>query len=262
MKKLNLRIHVLGSGTSTGVPLVACDCNVCMSTDPKDKRLRSSLLIEDLTNQQNILIDTSPDLRAQLLATKIFKIDHLIYTHTHADHTQGFDDLRALFFKRPVAIQCWLQEEHKKDLEQRFAYAFGEKKYNGTTPQVVFNKIAGDLIKISGLDIEWISLKHGYTQSTAIRINDFAYATDFKKFSPEQISLWKNKISTMIVSGVGLENKHPSHSGVYESVELLKDLGVKTGYITHLSHTVDYKKEQKNLPKSVYFAYDGMIIDL
>lgn len=259
--EIPLKITILGSGTSTGVPTIGCKCKVCTSDDPKEKRLRSSILMTRQDTQENLVIDTTPDFRMQMLNAKVHTLQHVLYTHTHADHCHGFDDLRAFYFLNQKPVHCYLSPEMLEEFKCRFSYAFTNTGYLGTAPQVVVKPIPNQPFSINGLEIDTIRLPHGSVLTTGFRFGSFAYITDFKEFPWEYRSLWKNKVHTMVASGLRFRS-HPTHSSIDETITLFKDLGVKKGIITHLSHEVDYKRDQSSLPSHVSFAYDGLCFDV
>ena len=259
--KNHFKVNILGSGTSTGVPVIGCSCEVCTSFNPKDHRTRSSIYIENKANNKKILIDATPDLRAQFLNNKITTTDYLLFTHTHADHCHGFDDLRPLFFNKTAKpIKVWATETHLEELQRRFFYIFQQTGYRGITP--ILDTLNHEQVKeeFSSLDFEYYSLPHGLTESTAFRWGNFAYATDFKQFPKAIIEAWKGKIEVMIASGI-MYKSHHSHSSIPETVALFEELGVKQGYITHISHVVLHERDSQKLPPHIQFAYDGQVID-
>lgn len=256
-----MQVIILGSGTSTGVPVIGCSCEVCTSADPKHQRTRASLWIRTAKGN-NIVIDTGPDFRFQVLREKIPRLDAVFYTHLHADHCHGFDDLRAFHFKGGKNIACYLAKEFREELMQRFAYAFSNTGYAGIKPQVDLTVIPNEgSFGAAGEVIETFRVEHGGTQTSVFRLGSFAYATDFKAFSAHQIDLWRNKIDVMVASGIHF-GSHKSHSTIPETLELFKSLGVRRGIITHLSHEVDYLRDRAKLPAYVDFAYDGMQVDV
>lgn len=260
MTKIPLRITVLGSGTSTGVPTIGCRCPVCRSLDPRNKRLRTSILITRKDTGQHILIDTSPDLRQQMIRANVRDLQHVLYTHTHADHTHGFDDLRAFFFHSKKAVQVFLSEDNVDEFKVRFAYAFMPTGYLGITPQIDI-KLLADNFEVIGLPIQRIRLPHGHVLTNAFRIGSFAFATDFKEFGPAEIAAWQGAVEIMIASGLRF-SPHPTHSTIDETIALFDKLAVKHGIITHLSHDVDYARDSPKLPHGYRFAYDGMTISV
>lgn len=259
--RIPIKIRILGSGTSTGVPVIGCSCAVCTSEEPKDKRLRSSLLLSRRDNGRTLIIDTTPDFRQQMLDAKASHLDEVLYTHTHADHCHGFDDLRALYFREKKAIRCWIWAGHEPDLRRRFSYAFASEGYVGTPPQVELRAFESGPLPVLGIEVEPLLLPHGHMQSVGFRFGSFAYATDFKSFGQGAIAAWKGKVKTMIASGLRFE-EHNSHSTIGETVALFKELGVERGYLTHLSHSVDHRRDSESLPPNVSLAYDGCEFDL
>ena len=252
-----LKVTVLGSGTSTGVPVIGCDCNVCHNPRPKNIRNRASLLITH--NDTNIVIDTTPEFRLQMLQAQVKSLAAVLYTHLHADHCHGFDDLRAFAFRdKNIAIPCYMHSDFIVAFKQRFSYAFDTAtQYYGTLPQMNLQPIPDTSFAVAGLQVETVRLPHGAIMTNAFRFGKFAYATDFKAFSPELIDHWKDKIDTMVISGVRFR-PHKTHSSVPESVATLQALNVQRGFITHLSHEVDYYQHNSELPAGINFAYDGL----
>ncbi len=258
---MSLQIRILGSGTSTGVPVLGCSCHVCSHKDPRYKRTRSSILLKP-ANAEPILIDTSPEMRLQLLSAEIGVLKHVLYTHTHADHCHGFDDLRAFLFRDRSAIQVYLAREHAAELRSRFSYAFEDTGYLGSKPVVDLHEFTqGDHISVAGQNIETLGLQHGNVRTSAFRMGSFGYATDFKSFSDQDLACWRGKISTLVASGIHF-NSHPTHSVIPETVQLMLDLQVERGYITHLSHDVDARRDSAQLPAHIQFAWDGLEIEV
>lgn len=205
----------------------------------------------------NVVIDTTPDFRTQMLNHKVMHLEHVLFTHTHADHCHGFDDLRAFYFFSKKPVNCWLSKQHADDFRSRFSYVFQNTGYLGTKPQVIVHEFDKGRFSIGNLDVEVVTLVHGSDRTSAYRFGSFAYATDFKVFSQEIIDRWQDKLDVIIASGVGFD-PHPTHSSVPETVDLFKKLKVKKGIVTHLSHSVDHEPVQATLPENVELAYDGM----
>lgn len=255
-----MQVIILGSGTSTGVPVIGCGCEVCRSSDPKNKRTRASILLR--LNSHQYVVDTGPDFRAQMLRENVDHLDAVFYTHVHADHCHGFDDLRAFYFISKKDVDCYIASDFGKELNERFGYAFQSTGYKGTTPQVNLITIPDEgTFQVDSLKVEVIRVPHGNVRTTVYRFGNFVYATDFKRFEEDQIAAWQGKIHTMVASGVRFE-PHPTHSNITETIELMERLGVKRGVIGHLSHNVDYLRDRSRLPEGIEFAYDGMVIDV
>ena len=251
-----MTISILGSGSSPGVPVIGCKCKICKSRNNRNHRLRSSLLITT-HDKKNIVFDTSPDFRAQMLGAGIEKLEAVVYTHTHSDHCHGFDDLRAFYFHSLKPVPCYIHTEHVEDLRERFIYAFRKDGYQGTKPQVLLKPFGSRSFKISGLTFEPSMASHGDQNTAVFRVGSFAYATDFKKLDAKTIKKWRGSIHTMVASGLKF-GEHPTHSTIEETLDLFDDLGVERGIITHLGHEVDYDKHGKHLPKGRLLAFDGM----
>ena len=255
-----MKIHILGSGTSSGVPVIGCSCPVCTSTDSRNKRTRTSIAVE-LDSGHFFCIDTSPEFRLQMINAGISRIEAVLYTHMHADHTAGFDDLRAFYFHNPSPIKCYLLEEHRKEFLGRFSYAFENTGYLGAVPMLDLQPILESSFEVCGAEIEPIRLPHGHVTTCGFRIGKFIYATDFKKFTDEQIEMYRGKVDVMVASGIHF-GTHKTHSVIDETIQLFQNLDVKHGYITHLAHDVDHSRDRKKLPENIQFCFDGLIIDV
>lgn len=254
------RVVILGSGTSTGVPVIGCTCSVCMSPDPKDNRTRASIALQ-LDDERWLVVDTSPEFRIQALRAGIANLECVLYTHTHADHCHGFDDLRAYSFYRSEPIQAFLMPEYVEEFRTRFSYAFTDTGYKGAKPLIILNNIPEQRFQVCGLAIEPIRLQHGVFGTCGFKIGDFAYFTDFKGLPDGLAHRWRGQISTMIASGIHYGSHH-AHNTIPETLEMFADLEVDRGIITHLSHKVSHQLHSPTLPPGVELAYDGMIIDL
>ena len=270
---MHLKITVLGSGTSTGVPVIGCSCAVCTSTDPRNQRLRSSIVIQvhqdtpaSSTPTETIVIDTTPDFRTQMLKYGISRLSKVLYTHTHADHLHGFDDLRAFSFWQDQPVQCYLKEWDLQELKHRFSYAFRDTGYKGAQPKADLIAITETPFELSeDLVVEPLFLPHGHATSTGFRLGTFAYVTDFKSFIngvfTAKLLRWRNKITTMIASGVH-NRPHPTHSSIPETLMMFDYLNVKRGIITHISHEIDHHQQSTQLPTARELAYDGMTLEV
>ena len=244
--------------------MLGCSCKVCVERKERNIRTRSSILITTKDKSQNLVIDTGPDFRYQAIRANINRLDAVLYTHIHADHCNGFDELRVYsFFDENHVIQALVDQSYLSLFRQRFQYAFEDLGYIGSVPKVNLTPLppVGEQFSLLGLEIESIGLCHGNVNVRGFKIGRFAYVTDFKHFSNTQINAWKGKIDTMIASGVHF-GSHPSHSVIEETVELFSKLEVRKGYLSHLSHEIDYHRDSNALPNGVEFSYDGLEFDI
>lgn len=250
---------LLGTGTSTGIPVIGCACEICQSPHAEDRRTRTSLALRN--GAETLLFDTAPELRLQVLAAGIKTVRDVIYTHVHADHCHGFDDLRAFYFTSNQPVTCWIPEEFIDEFRTRFSYAFEDTGYLGSKPQVRLKPLPRAPFRIGSFEIDPIRLPHGNVSTAAFRIDSFAYATDFKAFDETQIAAWRGKIRTMVASGIHF-GEHKTHSTIPETIALFQELGVERGIITHLSHDVGHHRDRGRLPRGVEFGFDGMVIEV
>jgi phosphoribosyl 1,2-cyclic phosphate phosphodiesterase len=253
-----LKITFLGTGTSQGVPVIACACDTCRSIDPRDKRLRSSVLIE--AEGKTIIIDTGPDFREQMLRENVKDLDAVLFTHEHKDHTAGLDDIRSFNYIRQKPMDVYAEAMVIRSLKMEFAYIFAEKKYPGV-PQVEIHSIENQNFKIDGIEIIPIRVMHYRLPVLGYRIGDFTYITDANYISEEE----KEKIigtRYLVISGLR-KQKHISHFSLEEALKLISELSPKRAYITHISHQMGkYENVQKELPAGVMLAYDGLQIEI
>lgn len=260
---MHITATILGSGTSTGVPVIGCSCRVCISDEPKNKRLRASILLDFPDLGKKLVVDTSPDFRQQMLREKVSNLDAILYTHTHADHLHGFDDVRAFYFHDHKPLDVYGKKDDLEDIRTRFSYAFQNTGYSGVTPETILHPIEEGTFSIfdGRVEVEAFFLPHGAVLSTCFRIGKFAYATDFKSFPEHVISAWEGKIHTMIASGLHYK-PHNTHSLVPETIKLFERLKVKKGVVTHLSHQVDYRRPKIPLGGPFEYGYDGLSVSL
>ena len=255
-----MKLTVLGCGTSSGVPRVGNDWGACDPAEPKNRRSRVSILVESDTGQK-VLVDTSPDLRQQLLENAVDRLDGVFWTHDHADHCHGIDDLRPLRYGRSNPIPGWAVGETARRLRLRFSYVFaGEYGY----PTIVdLNEL--ETIRIfAGFDVRWCQMPHGPAQSTAFRFEcngkSVGYATDFSEITQEMIALFKGV--DVLVSDCLRRNPHPTHANLSMAVELIAKSKAKRGVLTHLDKSMDYATLCGEVPKNVAVGFDGMEIEL
>lgn len=251
-----MKVIILGSGTSTGVPMVGCKCRVCSSDDPRDKRTRASLLIRHDT--VNILVDTSTDLRRQALRENIDRIDAVLFTHSHADHINGIDDLRGFHFLHKEIIPCFASSATLDILQAGFGYIFKQNRGSGYTPLLQPNEISGPF-NLFGQMIIPIPLEHGRTAALGYRVGNMAYLTDCSAI-PESSIPRLTGLDLLIIDGLRW-SPHPFHFNIEAAIVAAQLLNPKRTILTHLTHEVAYA-EKTRLPPGVEFAYDGMMFDL
>ena len=252
-----MEITILGSGTSQGVPVIACDCVVCLSSDTKDKRLRASILIK--IAGENFVVDAGPDFRTQLLRENVQQLSGILYTHEHKDHIAGLDDVRAFNYKqnRPMDVYCNAAVEQA--LKREFYYIFENANYPGV-PKIKINNITKNLFQLNnGVDVQPIEVMHYKMPVLGFRLGDFTYITDAKTISEEEVlKVIGTKI--LIVNALHL-SPHISHFNLEEALEFIARINPEKAYITHISHLFGRHQEiEKLLPPNVFAAYDGMKI--
>jgi len=254
----SLKITFLGTGTSSGVPMIGCDCPVCTSTNPKDNRLRSSVLIE--TEDTSVVIDTTPDFRYQMLRLGVKKLDAVIFTHPHKDHIAGLDDVRAFnfFTRKPMQVFCnYLTEEA---LRRDFYYAFSDTKYPGI-PELKLNTITTEPFMINELQVQPILVWHLKMPVLGFRFGPFTYITDANFIEEEERE--KIKGSKVLVLNALRKEPHISHFTLGEAVTVAQQLNVPSAYFTHISHQLGLHNEiEKELPNGINLAYDGLTLQL
>lgn len=255
-----MRVTLLGTGTSTGVPMIGCSCKTCTSTDPKDKRLRASILIESETT--TIVVDTSSDFRQQMLTANVQKVDAVLYTHHHTDHISGFDDLRAFHFLRMPVPMCYASEETYKAIQSMFPYAFGLVPNTGgaLATTVPFTVIDTTPFTIGDLLIEPVLVDHGFLEIFGFRIGKFAYLTDCKRIPIASREKLKG-IETLVIDGLRYA-PHPTHMTIEEAITASKELGAKMTYLTHMNHDILHAEAEEKLPENVRFGWDGLEIEM
>jgi phosphoribosyl 1,2-cyclic phosphate phosphodiesterase len=251
-----MKVTILGSGTSTGVPMVGCSCRGCSSDDPKDKRTRASLLIQ--YQGRNILIDASTDLRFQALREGIERIDAVLFTHSHADHVNGIDDLRGFHFLHREIIPCFGSRTTLDTLLTGFSYIFHEHEGSGYTPLLEAKEVAGPF-ELFGLQIIPIPLEHGRTTAFGFRIGNFAYLTDCSAIPETSRSLLAG-LDVLVIDGLRW-NPHPFHFNIETVIAATAPLKPGRTVLTHLTHDVLFSEGNK-LPDGYEFAWDGMMIDI
>ena len=248
-----MKITFLGTGTSTGIPIIGCGCDTCTSTDEKDKRLRASIMVD--INNQKILIDCGPDLRQQLLAHKVKHLDAVLITHEHYDHLGGLDDLRPL-----GNVNVYAEKKVNHTIERNMSYCFSEKRYPGV-PTFVLNEISEKAFEVYQTNIQPIRVMHAQLPILGFRIGNMAYLTDVKTIDPESIDLLKN-LDVLIINALR-HIEHISHITLQEAIRLAEITGAKRTFFTHMSHDMGrHELIAPLLPANIQLAFDGMEICL
>jgi phosphoribosyl 1,2-cyclic phosphate phosphodiesterase len=255
MGKVPLTITFLGTGTSGGVPMIGCSCEVCSSTNKKDKRLRSSILVKSPTT--TLVVDSGPDFRYQMLREKVMHLDAIVFTHPHKDHVAGLDDVRAYNFFSGKPMEVYANEMTQAVLIREFPYAFADSKYPGV-PEIKMNTIDIEPFTVGDIEVIPIMVWHLKMPVLGFRFGDFTYITDANRIEPHEIE--KIRGSSVVTLNALRKEKHISHFTLNEGVELAKEIGAPQTYFTHLSHQMGLHDEiQKTLPNGVDLAYDGLV---
>lgn len=254
-----MKITILGSGTSQGVPVIACDCEVCHSTDPLDKRLRCSIMIS--AEEQNFVIDSGPDFRQQMLKYGVKSLRAIIFTHEHKDHLAGMDDVRAFNYREKRDMEIFCTDEVKKALRREFHYVFSNERYPGI-PNVNLNRIVNEPFKLpDGPILIPIEVMHYKMPVFGYRIGDFTYITDAKTISDKETE--KVKGSKILIVNALHRSEHISHFNLEEALAFIEKIKPEKAYLTHISHLFGQHKEiEASLPENVYVAYDGLEIEI
>jgi phosphoribosyl 1,2-cyclic phosphate phosphodiesterase len=249
-----LKITFLGTGTSSGVPMIGCNCPVCSSADKKDKRLRSSILVESKTT--TLVVDTTPDFRYQMLRENVKKLDAVIFTHPHKDHIAGLDDVKAFTYFSKKPIEIYANAMTQEALKREFHYAFADHKYPGV-PELNLHTIESEPFYVGDIKVIPILVWHLKMPVLGFRFGDFTYITDANRIDPAEKQ--KIKGSKAMVLNALRHKKHISHYTLNEAIDLIHELNVPKGYLTHISHQLGkYADVNPTLPQGIELAYDGM----
>ena len=254
-----MKVTFLGTGTSLGVPIVGCNCSVCQSADPHDKRLRSSAYVE--SDGRCIVIDTGPDFRSQCLDNNVRHIDALLITHPHRDHLAGLDDIRPFCFIQEQDIPVYASNYTCEAIRHDFAYCFAEPKYPGV-PDIVLHELKYyEPFEVLGVKITPFPVMHAKMVVTAYRIGGFTYITDAVSVPEESIEVIKGT-EHLVVNALRIEPEHPSHFTLPQALDLIARINPREAYITHISHKIPHAETEKTLPKNVHLAYDGLTLQI
>ncbi|WP_373494879.1 MBL fold metallo-hydrolase [Aquiflexum sp.] len=253
-----MKVTFLGTGTSQGVPVICCDCPVCSSLDYRNKRLRSSIHLE--IDGKSVVIDTGPDFRQQMLREKIQKLDCIIYTHEHKDHTAGLDDIRSYNFLQKKDIPIYGTQNVLGQIKREFSYIFEEVKYPGV-PSVVTHEITNEPFEAEGIQVIPIQVMHYRLPVFGFRFGDFTYITDAKYI--DYIELEKVKGTKVLVLNALQQSHHISHFTLKEAIEMVNFLKPDRAFFTHISHKLGTHEEvEKTMPTHIRLAYDGLQIEI
>ncbi|MDH3998944.1 MAG: GPMC system MBL fold metallohydrolase [Desulfuromonadales bacterium] len=250
-----LKLTILGAGTSTGVPVLGCDCAVCRSKEPLNQRTRCSVLLE--WSDRKILVDTATDLRQQALREDIERIDSVLFTHAHADHLHGIDDLRAFNMTCGGSIPIYARSDVAERIRTLFRYIFSDEATPGYRPRLELNVI-DSTFELFGQMVIPIPLLHGPGASTGYRVGKLAYLTDCNAIPQRSVELLQG-LDLLVIDALRFR-AHDSHFSVSEAVQMAQQLGAKRTLLTHLSHDVDYPRHAPGLPEGIEFAYDGQVV--
>ena len=254
-----LKIRILGSGTSMGVPVVGCQCPVCLSPDPHNKRLRSSIAIE--AGGCHLLLDCSIDFRLQLLQWPMPRIDAVLVTHTHSDHINGLDDLRAYNYFQQGPIPIYSTPFFLDDLANRFQYCFNPLQRGGGVPRLDLMPIEfGQPFAVQGLEILPVQIMHGALAILGFRLGNFAYLTDCSAI-PDQTEPLLQGLEVLIISALRYR-PHPTHFNLEQSIEAARRLGARRVFFTHIADEMDHETVNRSLPEWARLLYDGQLIEV
>jgi len=256
-----VRLVFLGTGTSYGVPQIGCDCRTCKSTDPRDRRTRTAALIE--SGGRRLLIDTPPELRLQLVTACVGSVDAVLFTHAHADHVHGIDDLRAISARQRAPLDVYGAASTLAALGRRFSYIFdGTPPLPGTSkPELVAHRLEPDVeMEIAGFRVRALALPHGERTVLGYRVGPVAYLTDAKAIPAEAIARLAG-LEVLVLNAL-LPRPHPLHLSVPEAVAAAQQIGARRTFLTHLTHDAPHAELAARLPAGIAPAYDGLVIDL
>jgi len=253
-----LKITFLGTGTSQGIPVIGCTHEVCLSNDKRDKRLRASVLVQ--IDETNLVIDCGPDFRQQILNSGIIHVDAILFTHIHADHTAGLDDVRPISMKQGH-LPVFAGKDVIDNIRDRFSYMFKtENRYEGA-PKIEINEISNTLFVVEGIEVQPVEVAHGEINIFGFRIGNFAYLTDVKQVSAKEKIKLRN-LDILVVNALRKE-WHPTHFNLEEALAFIDEIKPKKTYLTHISHKLGFHAEvSKNLPDHVELAYDGLVLEI
>jgi phosphoribosyl 1,2-cyclic phosphate phosphodiesterase len=260
-----LRLRFLGTGTSFGIPVIGCGCAVCRSSDPRDRRGRHAALIGGDEEGGTILVDTPPELRLQLVAAAVTSIDAVFYTHAHADHTHGIDDLRVFSARRRRPLEAWADAGNAERLRRTFSYIFdpGYHPPEGTTKPEIDLRIfePEQPVRIAGFTLIPFAVPHGDVTAFGFRAGPLGYVTDAKLLPPAARAILEG-VRVLVLNALWHGNPHPTHFNIEEAVEVAREVGPERAFLTHLTHRVGHAALAASLPPGIEPAWDGLVVDI
>ncbi|HEY3836066.1 MAG TPA: MBL fold metallo-hydrolase [Bryobacteraceae bacterium] len=252
------KITVLGSGTSVGVPTVGCHCAVCSSDDPRDKRLRPSILVS--FDGRNVVIDTTPDFRTQILRARVDHLEAVIYTHPHADHIMGLDDVRPFNFRQGQRMPIFAAPDTMEVIRRAFSYIFDSTSRSTYVPQLDLHELNGSPFEVLGVQFTPVPILHGHATILGFRFGNVAYLTDHSAIPESSLDMLRG-LDVLFLDALR-HKPHPTHSTVKQSLETAEMLKPKRTFFTHICHDLPHVKTELELPPNVYLAYDGLEIQV
>jgi len=257
-----MRLTFLGTGTSFGVPVIGCDCETCTSDDPRDRRTRHGALLE--LEGGTLLVDTPPELRLQLLAARVAAVDAVWFTHVHADHIHGIDDVR-IFTVRRGNMDAYVASEYRGTIERHFQYIFDDAfqpPEGSSKPRVRLHEFEpGTPLELLGQSFQPVRVPHGGCHTYGFRVGKLGYVTDAKSLPPEARAVLEG-VEVLVLNALWFGKPHASHFNVEEAIEASRSLGAERTYLTHLTHRVRQAELDERLPQGVYGAYDGLTVEI
>lgn len=257
-----MKLTFLGTGTSFGVPVVGCDCETCTSSDPRDRRTRHGALLE--LEGGRLLVDTPPELRLQLLRAGVDSVDAVWFTHVHADHVHGIDDVR-IFTVRRGDMDAYVASEYRSTIERHFQYIFDDQfqpPEGSSKPRIRLHAFdVGERVDLLGRGFSPVRVPHGGCHTYGFRVGDLGYVTDAKSLPPEARATLEG-VDVLVLNALWFGKPHPSHFNVEEAVEVARSLGARRTYLTHLTHKVRQAELDARLPDGVFGAYDGLTVEV
>jgi phosphoribosyl 1,2-cyclic phosphate phosphodiesterase len=255
----SLRIIILGCGTSHGIPAVRCDCPVCTSPDPRDRRSRCGILLR--AAGRTLLVDAPPDLRLQLVRAHVTRIDAVLFTHSHADHVFGLDDVRRYNDVLEDDLPVYARPDVLEDLRRIFRYVFIETQAGGGKPKLALLPIEGDRFDAVGVPVQAIPIFHGELPITAFRVGDAAYVTDVSALPAESMARLMG-LELLVIGALRPAPPHTTHFTFGQALEVVSELSPRRTFFTHTTHDISYREAEATLPPGVRLAYDGLILDV